>query len=177
MLGSTTNWILKNALIQFYPSVKLSAFWYQFALAIRRKCKTIPNLYESIWMDDTSSLIHQFLCLPLLKQSDVADGLNILKRNANDIESIKPVVEIVESFVRREGMESISIEWEYFGKQCDTNHNESLRSKFLINDCKFSLFYLLKTMVTEQITTEKAFDRTDVPQHKFSPQVTQIKRI
>ncbi len=90
---------LRDAIMLCYPNITIAAFWYQFNLAIRRKCKLIPNLYESIWLANASSTFHQFLCLPLLREGDIADGFNVLKRTASTVEPMRDVINIVESLI------------------------------------------------------------------------------
>lgn len=160
-LNTSEAWIdyelaLRDAIMICYPRVILKAFWYQFCLAVRRKCKTVPYLYESVWSKSLSSLFHQFLCLPLLQANEIFEGINILKRK-EDADVMNPVAKILDSFIRREGVENICVNWENFGKQCSENHNENLKKKFLNSDSSTSFYYLMKLMMDEQIKIERAY--------------------
>lgn len=81
-LKITKAWIdyevaLRDAISKIYPHIVLRGFWYQFCLAIRRKCKQIPDFYETIWSNDASSLFHQFLCFVSDALVDVSGFVNV----------------------------------------------------------------------------------------------------
>lgn len=180
-LNITKAWIdyevaLRDAISKIYPHIVLKGFWYQFCLAIRRKCKHIPDFYETIWSNDASSLFHQFLCLPLFKENEIFEGYSILKRKSQHLDSIKTLLGVIDLFIRREGIENISIEWEMFGKQCSNNYNELLQQKLMASDSKFSLYNLLGLMVNEQIKIERTY-ASDILQQKYSPLTMAIKNI
>lgn len=162
---------LRDVMVKCYPRVTLKAFWYQFCLAIRRKCQLVPHLYESIWNDHSSELFHQFLCLPLLEENEILEGVNILKQKV----AMNAVIKIIESFIRREGLKNICVDWETFGKQCSTNHNETLKLKFINPNANTSLHYLIGLMMEEQIKIEKAYV-CDLLQDKCSYQNAAIKK-
>lgn len=85
-------WALRHAIVKSYPNLVLKAFWYQFCLAIRRKCKMVPDFYETIWSNNpASSHFHQLLCLPLLKANDILEGFNILKQTVHGLVPMRAV--------------------------------------------------------------------------------------
>lgn len=54
---------LRQALFQMYPNISISAFWYQYCLAVRRRCKKIPNFFEFLWSNETLYITILYACL------------------------------------------------------------------------------------------------------------------
>lgn len=135
---------LRNAIRREYPAIQIKSFWFQFCLAIRRKCKTIPNFYEYLWENPIANILyHKYLCLALLPETETAAGFEYLKGKSS-FETFNEVIAYFEEvWMLREGPDNFSIERESFGKQVSVNFNQLLKQKFHVADSRFSLADLL----------------------------------
>lgn len=150
---------LRNVIKRTYADINMKGFWFQFCIAVRRKCKTFNNFFEHLWIDSPSRVLyHQYLCLPLLPRSEVGSAFQYLKLKSaatgyDGFEQLNDFFETV--WMRRERPENFAVEMEYFGEPCTVNVNENLKKKWHSPDTTHSLITLFK-LIKEEISKSNA---------------------
>lgn len=167
---------LRNAVADVHPRVIMSAFWYQFCYAMRRKCKIILHFYENVYLSNASHLFHQVLCIPLMPQNKIADAVVLMKRKCGVFPPLQQMLKIFDDLLRREGVRNICVDWDWFGEKCTQNYNEFLKNKSSVTSSISSLFYLIQLLKTEQNKINASFRRQGNTLHKDNLQVTVIKK-
>lgn len=164
-LNLTKTWVdyertLRNAVTKCYPQIEIRAFWYQYCLAVRRKCNAVNGFYEFVWDNPLANVLyHKFLCLALLPQSHIIPALNLLKSDSEQYEIFQPVVEYIEKvFIKREKPENVSIERNLFATLCSLNYNDSLKKKFFMPNKTTSLIDLILLIQREAILSLRRFE-------------------
>lgn len=167
---------LRNAIASIYPSVVMAAFWYQFCYAIRRKCKLIEQFYENVYLSNASHLFHQVLCLPLLPQSQVSEGIAIMKRKCGIFPPLSDMLSRIDELLSREGVHNFCIDWAWFGENCTQNFNETLKKKNSVANSSSSLFDLLKLLKSEQSKINMDYESEGQTSTKDEVQNSTIKK-
>lgn len=136
-LNLTKAWVdyernLRNAIRNKYADIDMKGFWFQFCIACRRKCKAFDNFFEHLWANPRSSVLyHQYLCLPLIPQSEIGSAFQYLKGKSTSHEGFGQLNDFFEKvWMRRERPPNFAIEMDYFGEQCTVNINECIKKKW-----------------------------------------------
>lgn len=91
---------LRNALRETYPGINVQGCYFHYTQAIRRQASQIPNMFLALNREpERSQVFHKFLVLPLLPKELIAEGFEILKREAAQFGTT--FVEFVEYFNRQ----------------------------------------------------------------------------
>lgn len=160
-LNLTKAWVdcersLRNAIMKAYPQIEVRAFWYQYCLAVRRKCKSVDQFFEFIWENaEANVLYHKLLCLALLPLSEIVSAFNLLKADSEQYEIFQSVVEYMEKvFMSREKPETFSIERNLFGKLCSA----TLKKKFFMPKKTTWLIDLILLIQQESIQSLERYE-------------------
>lgn len=151
---------LREGMKTTYPQMIIRAFWFQFCLAIRRKSKTIPQLFESLWQNANANVLyHKLLALPLLPATDINNAFNTLKVEAQKFDFLTVIFEYVEKiFIERETIENFAIERKLFSKNCSSNFNETLKKQFFVKAKDNSLIDLLSILRSNLLMATKLYE-------------------
>lgn len=143
---------LRSAFFKIHPMANTKGHWYQFMLAVRRKCKTLQNFFDFLWGNtEAAVLYHQFLCLPFMPKEHIKESFSYLKQKASVYEGFVELITYFEKvWIFREGQDNISIVWNSFGKPYTHNYNSELKAKFKQLKGKCSLFYLIQLWCEEE---------------------------
>lgn len=169
---------LRNAIRKEYPAIEIKSFWFQYCLAVRRKCKTIPHFYEYLWEHPIANILfHKYLCLALLPETETAAGYEYLKEKSASFETFNEVVAHFQKvFMMREGPGNFSIERENFGKHVSVNFNKLLQQKFHVADSRFSLADLMSLAQDELAKSSIRFQKQRIGNVQTTRQNEFIKK-